>query len=633
MLQNIRDKTQGIFASLVVGVIAFTFAIWGIHYYLEESKTNTVAIQVNSAKLTQEQFDRILRRDQRMFSIERPGASLTEAMQTQLKQSAIKQWVQTAILSQAADKAGFSVSPEALQQTLLSLETFQEQGQFSAQLYQQKLDYMGYTPEEFQRDLQDDLLIGQVQYGLVQTDFILPEELAQAAGLLYQTRDLGYLRIPAQLFSDKIKISDAAINDYYKSHLKNFMAPEKVTIDYIQIKPADLISRAPVSDAEIKTQYQTHQADFSSASTWQVSFVKLALPKGNDPKAALQKANALQAQMLKMNSFKPATDQGLTVNKTSVTLASAPPALAAVLTQSQEGQFLAPIVNNDGLLLFKVGAKQLGQVKPLTEVKQQIQTELKNQKTEKLMAELSDKLDSLSYENPTSLAVVSQQLDLPIQKSTWLTHNDTPSSSSFPAAVINAAFSDAVLAQGYNSDLLTLTDGSAMVLRVDQHKLSEAKPLTEVKANINNILMKQALQKAAQDKGQALLLALKQGAVPHTLAQKSNLVWQEVNHVSRTALNLDPELLSSIFTLPQGKQGQASLQGKSLSNGDYLILRLQSVHLGQINDLSEAEKSQLSQQWRQTLGKMDYAFYALSMKDEAKVKIKVNSQDSTAGAE
>src|SRR3990167_9359832 len=174
MLQTIRDKTQGIVATCIVGLVALTFAIWGIHYYLEESKSTTVVIQVNSTKLTQDNFDRILRREQRLLSLTRPNTQMSDTIQQKIQKMAIDQWVQTTLLTEAAKHARFIVSAQMLQQTLANLDMFQQQGQLSPALYQQRLEYMGYSPEEFQKNLQTELLIDQPRYGLSKSDFLLP---------------------------------------------------------------------------------------------------------------------------------------------------------------------------------------------------------------------------------------------------------------------------------------------------------------------------------------------------------------------------------------------------------------------------------------------------------------------------
>lgn len=530
MLQSIRDKTQGIIATLIVGVVALTFAIWGIHYYLEESKSTTVVIQVNSAKLTQDNFDRILRRDQRIMSLTRPDTEMTDVIQKKIQKMAVDQWVQTTLLTQGAKNIGFSVSPQILQQTLANLDIFQEKGQFSLALYQQKIDYMGYTPEEFQKNLQDQLLVDQARYGLSKSDFVLPNELHQVIGTLYQTRDIGYVLIPQKSFISSVTIKPEDIKSYYAAHQQDFMDPEKVKVEYLQIKPQDLKQQITVSDDDIKTFYQEH------------------------------------------------------------------PDL---------------------------------QTKPLAQVKNSIKERLQNQNADKLMASLSDQLDSLSYEDPTSLQPVSQKLHIATQVSDWLTRQDTSASAPFPPAVIQAAFSNDVLQQGYNSSLLTLNDGSVMVLRLKAHEASQVKPLTAVQDQIKAILTAQAAKTAAAAKGDSILKALQQGRDPKTTAQKNGLVWQEAFGAARTSAGLNPELLVALFNVSLShKANEAILSGLVLSNGDYLLLQIKGVHPGVDSSLTDKDKTQLTQQWAESLGQIDYAFYNRSLRDNAKIKVNLPKGES-----
>lgn len=525
MLQTIRDKTQGVIATIIVGVITLTFAIWGIHYYLEESKSTTVVVEVNGAKLTQDTFDRLLRRDQRLWSMTQPNTPMSDALQQKIQQATIEEWVQTTLLTEAAKKARFLVSPQILQDTLMNLEIFQQNGQFSPALYQQRIDAMGFTPEEFQKNLQDQLLIDQVRYGLLKSDFILPNELQGIISTVYQTRDIGYVVIPQKSFISNVVVKSQDIQSYYQQHQADFMDPEKIKIDYLQITPQDLKQKVTVSDKDIQAYYQTH-------------------------------------------------------------------------TELQS--------------------------KPLSQVKSGIKEHLQNQGIDKLMASLSDQLDSLSYENPTTLQNASEAVHIPIQTSDWLTQqNSASSNTTFPPAVIQAAFSNDVLQQGYNSSLLTLNDGSVMVLRLRTRVASTAKPLTAVQTQIKAILTAEAAKKASQSKGEAFLKMVQSGSDPKATAQKNGVVWQEAFNISRSSAGLNPELLVAAFNMPLGQNNQALFSGKTLSNGDYLILKVNSVRAGANSAVKDKGKALLTLQWSESLGNIDYALYERGLRNQAKIKIQI----------
>lgn len=619
MLQTIRDKTQGIIAIIIVGVVALTFAIWGISYYLTESKSSSVVIQVNSTKLAQDGLDQILRRNQRLFSLANPGVPMSDAMQQKMQQATIEQWIQRTLLSDGAKHERFVVSAAMLRDTLANLEMFQEKGQFSPALYQQRIDSLGYTTQEFQKNLQDELLVDQVRYGLTQSAFVLPNELQGVIATLYQTRDMGYVLIPGKSFMSSVVIKAADIKQYYDSHPQDFMDPEKVKIEYIQIKPEDLKQQIPISDEDIKSYYDSHLADYSTVAQWQIRFVKLA--NKADVQSTLQQANALRETMIKDKSFAAAQKQGLSPpNELWATAASVPPELAVVLPKSQVGEWLAPVATKDGVLIVQVEGTKPSQSKPLATVKNNIQERLQNQNADKLMTSLSDQLDSLSYEDPTNLQSVAQKLNLPLKVSDWL----NAKSNTVPPAVIQAAFSNDVLQQGYNSSLLTLNDGSIMVLRIKAHQVSQVKPLAMVQDQIKGILTSEAVKKAVKVKGDVILQALQQGQDPKALAQKNGLVWQETTNVARTSAGLNPEIIVALFNTALKQEGNQPIAASyPLSNGDDVVLRVKAVHAGEANRLSDKDKAQLIQEWAQALGDSDYAFYERSLRDAAKIKMQV----------
>ena len=58
MLQEIRDKTQGWFATIIIGVVCLMFALWGINYYIQDTGTrNQDLATVNGQRISMQQFN------------------------------------------------------------------------------------------------------------------------------------------------------------------------------------------------------------------------------------------------------------------------------------------------------------------------------------------------------------------------------------------------------------------------------------------------------------------------------------------------------------------------------------------------------------------------------------------------
>ena len=88
-------------------------------------------------------------------------------------------------------------------------------------------------------------------------------------------------------------------------------------------------------------------------------------------------------------------------------------------------------------------------------------------------------------------------LDVDVQSTDWVSAQGSEGIAAFPK-VIEAAFSEDVLNNRYNSDLLELHDGHVAVVRVTDYKEPQIKSLNEVSDVIQQILLaNKARQKVA----------------------------------------------------------------------------------------------------------------------------------------
>jgi peptidyl-prolyl cis-trans isomerase D len=238
MLQSIRDNTQGWLTTSVIGLLVIIFALWGIHGYLNlnDEGRNKIVAKVAGQTLSQQEFNtayqRVYRQTQQHFGTE---AALSEGLVKQLKKQTVEQWRLMQVLVQSAYRDNYRLSQSAIDATLLSIPLFQSSGRFSSRRFYSVLDAMAYSQSQFLTDLKQTLLIKQVQQGLTQSAFVLPEELKRTITLIHQKRDFSYLIIPSSQFLAEQNVSVAQALAYYQNNKNYFMHPEQVSIEYIKL--------------------------------------------------------------------------------------------------------------------------------------------------------------------------------------------------------------------------------------------------------------------------------------------------------------------------------------------------------------------------------------------------------------
>ncbi len=115
----------------------------------------------------------------------------------------LDQYIQQTLLTQRANSFGYKVSDEALAKRVMEIPDFQVDGKFSADRYNGLLRQNGLTEARFESQLQGDLLLEQLQKGVVDSAFTVPYELERRYALEKQQREVDYVLIAANDFAPR----------------------------------------------------------------------------------------------------------------------------------------------------------------------------------------------------------------------------------------------------------------------------------------------------------------------------------------------------------------------------------------------------------------------------------------------
>lgn len=263
MMQAMREKTQGIIAGVIVAIIALTFVLWGIQNYLHgNSATQTVA-KVGSEKITQQDLHYAYERAKRLQVLSSgPDTLFDQKEQAALKNKVLQQIIKSKALGTAISKMGLGVSYQQASLAVTQLPIFQTNGQFSTERFHQVLANLGYTEAGFIDEAGHALMLSQLNRGLVDTNFVLPAEVELTQKLLNQKRDFGYFLLNPQNYIKAATVTSAAIQEYYQKHQAEFVTPEKVSIEYIQLSADDLKKNIHASQDDLRKYYQEHLSSF-----------------------------------------------------------------------------------------------------------------------------------------------------------------------------------------------------------------------------------------------------------------------------------------------------------------------------------------------------------------------------------
>ena len=236
-----------------------------------------------------------------------------------------------------------------------------------------------------------------------------------------------------------------------------------------------------------------------------------------------------------------------------------------------------------------------------------------NEKPQDKFFELQQEIARLSFEFPDSLDDAAGVINTTVKTSDWLTrgNNSAPFNVS---AVLDAAFSDLVVNEQLNSDIVEVSDNLAIVMRLNEYQEASVKPLAEVSPQIRDILIAQKASEKAQTVADELLVAFKAGTDITEQLTEIGATMEVKASVARVGSGLDASLAREAFKLPRPSEGNVSATTVNLSNGNLALLEVQAVNDGEVT-----ASANLSQQLTQQLAQAAYLSYIESLKADADI--------------
>lgn len=622
MLQNIRDNSQGWIAKTIIGVIIVLMALTGFDAIMNATSNKQDAAEVNGESVSLNELNRAMDMQRRQLAQqlgEQFDASLLD--EKLLREGALKALIDRTLLLQGVRDAGFGFSQQALDQLILLTPEFQVDGKFSPDRFDQVIRQMGYDRLQFRQLLEEEMLIGQLRAGLAGSGFVTDQEVRAFAALERQTRDFATLAIKAH--PEQVEVSADEVKAYYDEHASEFMTPEQVQVEYVELKKDAFFDQVEVADADVQAAYEKEIANLGEQR--KASHILLEAGGQMSDEQAKAKLEELKARIDKGEDFAAlakefSQDPGSAGNGGDLGFAGKgvyDKAFEDALFSLQKGQVSAPVKSEFGWHLIRLDDVQAAEVPSLDSLRPQLVRELKAQQVEQRFVEASKQLEDAAFE-AADLAQPAQELGLEVKQAAPFGREGGEGIAA-NRQVVQAAFSPEVLTEGANSSALELDPDTVVVLRVKEHRKSEQQPLEQLADKLGERIRSERAAAAAQTRGEALLAELRAGKTPVVQAE-SGEAWQVSEAATRSQEGVDPQVLQALFRLPRPQAAdKPSFAGLSLANGDYLVLRLNGVSAAEA-ELSAEELAMYRRFLASRSGQQDFLAFQRQLQTEAKIE-------------
>ena len=621
MLQDIRDNSQGVISKVIIGVIIAVFALTGASYLIDRLPITSVA-EVNGEEITEAQLQ--AETQQFLNSI---GAGIDSIDQELLEQIALNQLIEQVILRQSTEDASMAISSNEIDRQILQTEAFQIDGVFNSDLAVRTMAAQFLNVPQYRAFLRQQLLLVQMANAYSSSNFVTKAELNKVAELTGQTRDFRYISITLGARTLGTAISNNEIAAYYEANTDNFIEEESVLLDYVVLSKNQIAGEIQVDEAQLRAQYESEREAYEGSSEKRAAHIlfEVGADRGEDDALALAGAARQRivdgedfgALALEFSSDVVSAEEGGDIGYTDGS--AFPLEIEEVLESLTLNELSGPVVTEFGVHLVKLTEDSENLFQPYEEVAERIERDLKSAEVELIYGERLGNLSNLAFETG-DLLTISEELNLVILQSEPIGRSG--GSAIFAnQALITAAFSDAVLLEGNNSDVIELDTEQAVVLRVREFTEAAVQPLQEVQPEIAVILRTEMEKDEVQELGNRLLAAAVAGEGLDELLVENELGWIVEEAVERIAFTANREIINKAFEM-QRPTSEAVLATITLDNGTFVLLELNQVQPGAIDSLEEDELITLTDTLASSLGNSDFEAFLNNLKGSADIQLR-----------
>ena len=629
MLQTIRDQVKGWIAVVIFTIMIVPFAFWGINYYFDQSG-GVIAIEVNGDEITLAEYQRAYQ-DMRQQWQSMSGAPVSEELEPLIKQRVTEDLVQTELLKQAREKAGLYVGEQEVWQVIRQIPSFNDDSGFNMSLFEIAANRSGLTPAGFLAGIKQDMAIEQMRNAMLATGFVTQPEVSSYSSIVHQTRDFSYAVLSSDELKETLEVTDEQIQSYYEDK-DRYMETEKVRIAYLVLSLAKIAEEVYLEEGELETYFSENKHNYEIEETREVRQILIKLPE--EPSEAVIDSQKAKADELYALVKEGKELQEVAVNHAGERQASVEfsefgfltkdvlePEVDEVVFSMAAGEISEPVQSRYGFHIMAVDEIQGGSDATLEGKRAEVEQDLREEKADKQLYELTDRLAGLTYENPDTLEVAADELGLQEQTSDFISREDPGVGIVAEPGVISAAFSDEVLLEEANSELLELENDRYMVLRALEHRSPMKKPLEDVRDEIITRLKYEQARDRTRERGETILTQLEEGKSKEELVLEFSLDWKTASGVTQDDENINRAVLRTAFGAGITEADKPLYEGASLGTGDYTVVIVNSVNKVDPDTIEKEELDALRGQLLQAHVTSTWAEYNNILKADADITV------------
>ncbi len=556
MLSLMRKHASSWIIKFLLAAIIVVFIPWGVQQYTS-GRSSRVA-EVNGSIITLDDY-----RSTYTNLVEQVRQSFGNNVNDELIQTlglpkrALDQLIDRALMLQAAEKLSIQVSDDELAQSIGSIGAFQTAGVFDNQRYLNMLSRTQLTPEAFEVQQREAMVINKLQ-GFISGNIKVSDTEAQQWYKWNNTEvDLDYVLIEPQQIKN-IKPTAEEIQSHFEANKEKYKTDPELKIRYLYLNPQNYLDKLKILEEDIADYYESNLDKFRTPQTVQARHILMRVDQNATPEQvkdarqriedALKLARDGQdfAELAAEYSEGPTKSKGGdlgTFRRQDMVKPFSDKAFSM-----QAGEISEPVRTDFGWHIIKVEKVNPATVQSLDEARTEIEDKLKADRSRNLAYDEAEAVFDATFEGQQFIDIAKER-GLKMINTDFFTQKKGPAGTQNARQLAEAAFK---LPLNEVSEIQDLGNGYCLIEALEKRP-AQIPELKDVEAEVKKDLIKEKKDAEALRQAQSILTELENDTTLTAAADKLNLKAQTTGLFKRNdsipGIGYESEIAGAAFKL------------------------------------------------------------------------------------
>lgn len=265
MLRLMRDHASSWIIKFLLGAIVIVFVFWGVGSWSTKKSNRVATVNGDPINLDEyrEAYTSLLEQLRQRF-----GNNLNEEMMKMFRvdRQALNSLIDKKIVFQEAKRLNFRVPDSELTDAIERMGSFQRAGVFDVGLYQKVLNRYRMTPEEFEFDQRELILVNKLRSFITGSIKVSDQEAMEWYNWINTSIDLDFVLFEPDIYTD-VDASEEEIKKYFDGHKLSYKTERMRKARYLHFNPDAYTSQVQITEEEIRDYFEANRNEFKTPKT------------------------------------------------------------------------------------------------------------------------------------------------------------------------------------------------------------------------------------------------------------------------------------------------------------------------------------------------------------------------------